>query len=134
MLNDNNLILQVYLLISKYIFTIEFTEKLVEILSVSSELDKTKTGKDYIKIIIEYLIKGTEKMTEKQLGEAVKSAFPEKGGDLIMTIAEKWEKRGEKRGEKKGIKKTAKTLLKMGAEMDLVKKATGLSDKELKQL
>jgi len=67
LLNDNNLILQVYLLISKYIFTIEFTEKLVEILSVSSGLDKTKTGKDYIKIIIEYLIKGTEKMTEKQL-------------------------------------------------------------------
>ncbi len=40
----------------------------------------------------------------------------------------------EQRGEQKGILKTAKNMLKYGVSLDLVKKSTGLSQKEIEKL
>ena len=44
------------------------------------------------------------------------------------------EKRGEKRGEKKAKIETAKNLLKMGLEIDIIIKATGLKRKEIEKM
>jgi predicted transposase/invertase (TIGR01784 family) len=44
------------------------------------------------------------------------------------------EKRGEKIGEKRGKEETAKNLLKMGFEIDVISKATGLKKTEIEKL
>jgi len=50
-----------------------------------------------------YLSGGTDKIDREDLGKAVRSAFPEKGGTLMATIAEQWFQEGEAKGEAKGI-------------------------------
>ena len=49
-----------------------------------------------------YLSGGTDKIDREDLGKAVRSAFPEKGGTLMATIAEQWFQEGEAKGEAKG--------------------------------
>ena len=46
----------------------------------------------------------------------------------------KGEAEGKIEGETEGRKKTAINLLKMGIDMEIIQKATGLSDAEIKQI
>jgi hypothetical protein len=55
-------------------------------------------------------VSATDRITERDLQEAVEAVIPE-GGALMMTIAQQWlergmqqgEQRGEQRGERKGL-------------------------------
>ena len=50
-----------------------------------------------------YLCLGTDKITEQDMGKAIRTAFPETGGGLMATLAEKWFQQGERRGLLRGI-------------------------------
>ena len=56
----------------------------------------------------------------------------------IMTIRQSIEQRGVQKGVQKGIQKgimdTAKNLLKMNSDISFIKKATGLSQKQIEDL
>ncbi len=52
------------------------------------------------------------------------------GQELIQTGVEK----GVKQGVKQGVKNIAENMLKMGLDIKTVSRATGLSEKEIKQL
>ncbi|CAN2040196.1 hypothetical protein GMMP15_1590035 [Candidatus Magnetomoraceae bacterium gMMP-15] len=52
----------------------------------------------------------------------------------MPTLAEKWFKQGEEKGEKKGIIETAKRMLQEGLDSDLIKRITGLAEKDLQAL
>ena len=53
-----------------------------------------------------------------------------KGGDVMSNFAERMEKRGEKRAERRLIL----GLLKAGAEISLIKEASGLSEEEIEEI
>ncbi|CAN2044882.1 hypothetical protein GMMP1_1490001 [Candidatus Magnetomoraceae bacterium gMMP-1] len=133
-------ILQVGLLIFKYIFKNELPDRLPEILSLLKNLADKETSLEYLKTIAIYLIKGTDKLSEEDFGRAMESAFNDMhgGGDIMPTLAEKWFKQGqeigEERGEERGIIETAKKMLKEGLDSDLIKRITGLAEKDLQAL
>jgi predicted transposase/invertase (TIGR01784 family) len=60
------------------------------------------------------------------------------GGDIMQTLAEQLKREGIKIGEEKGkVEKaieTAKNLLKMGIDIDIISKATGLKKEEIETL
>ncbi len=96
-------ILRVGLLIMKYVFREELPERLPDILALLDELLNKRSGIEYLETIVTYLVKGTERLTEEELGKAMKSALSPTGGDVMATLAEKWRKEGEMRGEIRGL-------------------------------
>ncbi|CAN2042750.1 transposase [Candidatus Magnetomoraceae bacterium gMMP-15] len=89
-------IYQIGMLILKYIFRQELKERLPGILRMLNQLGSKQTALEYLETIIEYLVKGTDKFTEKELGNALESALPETGGDFMLTLADKWLNEGRK--------------------------------------
>ena len=102
--------------------------------------------------MVRYIVNARDDMSYTDMHEAVKNVSP-KGGELLMTIAEKLrnegieigEKIGEKKGEKKGIeigekkgekKGMEKTLAALqafreGKDLEDVMKLTGLEREQL---
>ena len=89
--------LRVALLLMKYIFSDKLAERLPEILGLLRDLASRNTGLEFLETIIIYLAKGTNKLTERQLGEALQKALPDLGGDTMTTLAEKWFQEGEEK-------------------------------------
>lgn len=106
------------LLIMKYIFREELAERLPGILAPLRRITKEQAGLEFLETIATYLVKGTDKVSEKALAEAVKSALPETGGEFMATLAEKWVEQGKKEGRKEGLLDGIETglELKFGSE------------------
>lgn len=52
----------------------------------------------------------------------------------MSNFAERMERRGEKRGEKRAERRLILGLLKAGAEISLIKEASGLSEEEIEEI
>ena len=57
-----------------------------------------------------------------------------KGLDIMSNFGERMEKRGEERGEKRAERRLILGLLKAGAEISLIKEASGLSEEEIEEI
>lgn len=79
--------------------------------------------------VLIFVIDMLAKYTEEEVTDLLSGISPEIDND-IMTVRQTI----EQRGLQKGILQTAKNLLKYGASLDLVKKSTGLSKKEIEDL
>jgi predicted transposase/invertase (TIGR01784 family) len=140
-----NAIFKAGMLILKYIQKSDLNIRLADILSLLNKLSH-QSAFEYLETITEYLIKGTDKISEENLGKAIETAFPDVGGNIMATLAEKWfsdgkqegrqegEEIGEKKGREKTLLETAKNMLKEGLDMSVIKKITGLSDRDLQEL
>ena len=109
--------LRAALLLMKYIFSDELAQRLPGILGLLRDLESRNTGLEFLETIIIYLAKGTKKLTERQLGEALQKALPDLGGDAMTTLAEKWFQEGEEKGEEKGEKRTLLEVIETGLKM-----------------
>ena len=109
--------LRVALLLMKYIFSDELAERLPGILALLRDLASKNTGLEFLETIIIYLAKGTNKLTERQLGEALQKALPDLGGDAMATLAEKWFQDGEEKGEEKGQKRAFLEMIETGLKL-----------------
>lgn len=138
---------QVTMLLLKYIFHEDINVRLPGIFNILNKLKNQQTILEFLETILEYLIKGTNRFTEKDIEDALEHAIPEiKGGKIMQTLAEKWffegrekgkkegEKEGEKKGKKEGIIMTAANMIKAGLDMATIKQITGLTDKALQKL
>ena len=105
------LMLRISLLLMKYIFREDLADRLPEVLSLFQELINQTSGVEYLKTVLTYLVRGTDKVSEEELSRALASALNSKGDELMATLAEKWIKEGEKKGEKKGLIKGEKKAL-----------------------
>ena len=56
------------------------------------------------------------------------------GGEIMQTLAQQLKKQGERKGKKEGIKETAKRMLLNDFSVEQVITATGLTEKEIKEL
>ncbi len=107
-------VLRVGLLVMKYIFKEELGERLPEILGLLRELSKKRSGLEYLETVVLYLLSAAESLTRKQIGQAVEKAAPEKGGEMMATLAEQWLEEGRLEGERKGKKETLLKTLETG--------------------
>jgi len=94
--------LRVGLLIMKYIFRQELPERLPGILALLRELLGRRSWLEYLETVATYLVRGADKLTEKEMGRAMASALSSAGGDLMPTIAERWLEQGRTEGERTG--------------------------------
>ena len=94
--------LRVALLLMKYIFREDLGERLPEILGLLQELEKKRSGLEYLETVLRYLAHGTDKINAEDLRKAVETALPETGGTVMPTIAEKWIEQGIQQGIQQG--------------------------------
>jgi predicted transposase YdaD len=98
-------ILQVGMLLLKYIYSEELFARLPGIIRLLNRLSDSRTALGYFETLIWYVSSGAKHLTEQQLVEVVKEIFEEKGGDIMPTIAETWMERGRVEGLELGLNK-----------------------------
>ncbi len=135
---------QVTMLLLKYIFHNDINVRLPGILKILNKLKSKQTILEFLETILEYLVKGTNRFTEKNIEDALEHAIPEltKGGEIMQTLAEKWffegkeegKEEGREEGEKEGILMTAGNMMKAGLDMATIRQVTGLTDQTLQKL
>jgi len=96
-------LLRVGMLVMKHIFSDDLAERLPEILELLRELSDRRTGLEFLRTIVIYLAHGTDKIGKEELGKSVRSAFPERGGELMATVAEQWFQEGKTEGKTEGM-------------------------------
>ena len=123
------------------VFLSEFCRN-IDRLSAEAEIE----GSGFPKPIIDKLLKGIimrlsifegKEVNMVPVADVTELMRPqlEKAWDDGMEEGEKkGEKRGEKKGEKKGITQTAKRLKAAGVSIDIIIKATDLSEAEIRKL
>ena len=94
--------LRVAMLVMKHIFKDDLAERLPDILALLRDLAQRRSGLEFLETIMVYLSRGTGRLSEEKLGESVMAAFPETGGTIMQTLAEKWFRQGETKGKIEG--------------------------------
>ena len=96
-------VLKSTLLLLKYILRDELRDHLPKILRLLRELTGKKTGMEYLETVLTYVSRGTDRVDEEDVRCAVEEAFPQIGGDIMPTLAEKWIEQGQQQGLQQGL-------------------------------
>ena len=96
-------VLKSTLLLLKYILRDELRDHLPGILGLLRELTGKKTGMEYLETVLTYVSRGTDRVDEEDVRCAVEEAFPQIGGDIMPTLAEKWIEQGLQQGLQQGF-------------------------------
>lgn len=96
-------VLQVAMLLFKYIFRDELAERLPGILGLLRELTDKRSGLEYLETVLRYLSSGTDKVDKDDLRQAAEAVLPEIGGKIMSTVAEKWVEEGMEKGLQQGM-------------------------------
>ncbi|MEF8729704.1 MAG: DUF4351 domain-containing protein [Accumulibacter sp.] len=109
--------LQTALLTLKSIFRNELRERLPEILGLLRDLVQSSMGLDHVRTLLRYLAQAPsiDRLTGDQLRQVVTDTLSG-GGELMLTIAERWEQQAMERGIEKGIKKGIERGMEKGIE------------------
>jgi len=81
-------LLRVSLLVLKYVFRKELSEKLGPILALLGDLAEKKNGIKYLEVLIRYLAEGMAALSKEDLLKAI-SEIP-RGDEVMPTIAQQW--------------------------------------------
>jgi len=111
--------LRVGLLLLKYIFRDDLEERLPDILMLLRELSEQATGLEYLKTILRYVARGTDKVTREGLHRAVEAALAEEGSAVMSTLAERWTQEGLQQGLQQGLQRGKREGLLAGIELGL---------------
>lgn len=98
-------LLRVVLLVMRYVFRGDLNERLPGILALLRELARTASGLEFLEIVLRYLSAAASQLEEEGLQHAMETAFPETGGDVMPTIAEKWIEQGLEQGLERGLER-----------------------------
>ena len=94
--------LRAMLLTFKYIAREELRDRVIEIAALLEQISSEPGGLDFCRQVLLYLVVGTTRLTERQLQEAVTSAW-EEGGKLMGTIAQSWIEHGIQDGRQQEL-------------------------------
>ncbi len=112
----------------------EFLATVTRSMQALEELDRGQKATDYLETMVRYIINARDDMSYIDMHDAVKNVSP-KGGELLMTIAEKLINEGMEKGMDIGLEMalTALEAFREGKDLEEVMKLTGLEgDKLLK--
>ncbi|MEA3338393.1 MAG: Rpn family recombination-promoting nuclease/putative transposase [Chloroflexota bacterium] len=108
--------LRVGLLLLKHIFRDDLEERLPDILMLLRELSEQATGLEYLKTILRYVARGTDKVTREGLHRAVEAALAEEGSVAMNTLAERWTQEGLQQGIQQGMQQGMQKGLRQGLQ------------------
>jgi len=124
-------LLRILFMTLKYIFTPELRYKLrEEIFPLFHELKDKEKGTEYLEVLLRYLTGSARNLSVDELNKTVTQLF-EEGGDLMATIAEKWQAQGKKEGKKEGKWDVVKSSLKEGLPIKTIERITGFPAEEI---
>jgi predicted transposase/invertase (TIGR01784 family) len=110
---------QAVFLVLKHIFSGDLRERLPEMARLWEELAQQVTGLERLNTILRYLATATDRVTEADLRQAVEAVFPEVGGGMMSTIAEKWVEQGMEKGLQQGVQQGLQQSLQQGVQQGL---------------
>jgi len=76
----------------KYIFTAQLKERLSDTLRQLRKAPQRRAV-EYMQTVLLYLRRGTKKLQDSEVEEALEEAFPEEGG-VMYEFLERWKKQG----------------------------------------
>ncbi len=97
---------QVVLLLFKHVFDTDFVERLPNILRLMGNVLREEEGLRSLELVLRYIYNVTDAVTSEQVSQLVAQTFQESGGEMTMTIAEKWQQEGWLEGRLEGLLET----------------------------
>ncbi len=91
------------LLFLRHIFDGDLAQRLPEYFRLLTALGDQRTGLQYLETLLRYVASAADRIGPEDLRAAIDTAFPEKGEDIMPTLAEKWIEEGVQRGIQQGI-------------------------------
>jgi len=128
-----NVIIKIMNLIMKHIFDKEPETALRKIFSLFHLIKEQKTGLELLEMVLRYIIHTTE-INLKKIKKLVEEEQIEKGGDVVMTTAEKLKQEGRQEGILKGKLETARKMIAKGLNPQLIASVTGLKPGQIQKL
>ena len=133
--------LRVSLSVMRAVFDPHLRDELVNLVTLIFQLTRQRTGLEYIRTVLYYLTRATEKVSRVDLQQA-RLQVGEQGERAMTTIAQEFIQEGIREGIQEGIKKgqrkatrrIARQLLAMRHDLQTVSQITGLTTAELQQL
>jgi predicted transposase/invertase (TIGR01784 family) len=126
--------LQIFISILNAMFKEEeaFLATVTRSMQALEELGRGQKATDYLETMIRYIISAREDIDYKDMHGAVKKVSP-KGGEMLMTIAEKLINEGLEKGMEQGMEMTLAALqaFREGKELEEVMNLTGLERNKL---
>jgi predicted transposase/invertase (TIGR01784 family) len=105
----------------------EFLATVTRSMQALEELGRGQKAIDYLETMVRYIISAREDISYKEIHGAVKNVSP-KGGEMLMTIAEKLINEGMEKGRQEGMEMTLTALqaFREGKDLEEVMNLTGL--------
>jgi len=131
-------ILRVALLLMKYIFRQELSERIPGILGLLRELSEKRTGLEYVEAVLRYIVNGapTDNINYEDLKVAVNKALPHIGGEIMPTIADTLREQGMQQGIQQGKIQTAREAIfeNLEARFEIVPRSVARRIDEIEEL
>ncbi|MGH2544118.1 MAG: Rpn family recombination-promoting nuclease/putative transposase [Ardenticatenaceae bacterium] len=96
-------VVRVVALVFKYLHDRALGTRLPDILLTLRELASQETGLEFLETLLRYLSATADQVTEEELRRAVTTAFADRGGTQMATLAEKWFGQGLEQGRREGL-------------------------------
>jgi predicted transposase/invertase (TIGR01784 family) len=110
---------QATMLLVKYISSDDLPNKLNDIFGLLAGIIRQPTGLDSVRLVLSYLIQGTDRIDPVALRMAISESFQDSGEDLMPTIAEQWKSEGREEGREEGLE-TGKLMGQIKAYQELL--------------
>jgi predicted transposase/invertase (TIGR01784 family) len=114
--------LRAALLALKYIYRKDLREHLPKILGLLRDLFEKQTGIEFIETLLRYLLMAAPKeyTTDADIKEAVVMALSNKGGEIMLTIADSLIEEGRKQGLEQGMQQGMQQGIIQNAREDII--------------
>ena len=104
------------LLLLKYIFRPDLPDELTRIFSLLAAMKEQDRSLDCVRLLLGYLIQGTDRVDEETLRAALKQSLPNQGEELMPTLAEQWANQGREQGLAEGMERGIEQGIEQGIE------------------
>jgi predicted transposase/invertase (TIGR01784 family) len=91
------------LLLLKYIFRPELPGELTRIFRLLAAMSEQDRSLECVRLLLGYVIQGTDRVDQETLRVALKQSLPNRGEELMPTLAEQWANQGREQGLAEGI-------------------------------
>jgi hypothetical protein len=95
------------LLLLKYIFRPELPGELTRIFRLLAAMSEQDRSLECVRLLLGYVIQGTDRVDQETLRVALKQSLPNRGEELMPTLAEQWANQGREQGLAEGIERGA---------------------------